>query len=131
MAAPRIREAADVLRCWSAGSFWDRAIGPFAGQAGENVPRLLLTNDRNDNVNSQRAGITDSNPTRLAHALQGAAIPDFFVELSVPLARVGIAEGVCCARGRRPRPLRRLVSRAVSPGLMLDEREALRAEIPG
>jgi leucyl aminopeptidase len=42
-------------------------------------------------MKSQHADIINSNPSRLAHPIQGAAFLDFFVDKGVPFAHIDIA----------------------------------------
>jgi leucyl aminopeptidase len=42
-------------------------------------------------MKSQHADIINSNPSRLAHPIQGAAFLDYFVDKSVPFAHIDIA----------------------------------------
>jgi leucyl aminopeptidase len=55
------------------------------------VWRLPLWKEHKDHMKSQHADIINSNPSRLAHPIQGAAFLDFFVDRSVPFAHIDIA----------------------------------------
>ena len=85
-----------ALGCWSAGYFCDDAklrdaIESAADRTGEKVWRLPLWKEHKDHMKSQHADIINSNPSRLAHPIQGAAFLDFFVDKSVPFAHIDIA----------------------------------------
>jgi leucyl aminopeptidase len=85
-----------ALGCWSAGFFCDDAvlrdsIEASADRTGERVWRLPLWKEHKDHMKSQHADIINSNPSRLAHPIQGAAFLDFFVDKTVPFAHIDIA----------------------------------------
>ena len=85
-----------ALGCWSAGFFCDDAvlrdsIEASADRTGEKVWRLPLWKEHKDHMKSQHADIINSNPSRLAHPIQGAAFLDFFVDKTVPFAHIDIA----------------------------------------
>ncbi len=85
-----------ALGIWSAGYFCDDAvlrdsIEASAERTGERVWRLPLWKDHKDHMKSQHADIINSNPSRLAHPIQGAAFLDFFVDKTVPFAHIDIA----------------------------------------
>jgi leucyl aminopeptidase len=85
-----------ALGCWSAGYFCDDArlrdaIESAADRTGEKVWRLPLWKEHKDHMKSQHADIINSNPSRLAHPIQGAAFLDYFVDKSVPFAHIDIA----------------------------------------
>ena len=85
-----------ALGSWSAGYFCDDAklrdaIESSAERTGEKVWRLPLWKEHKDHMKSQHADIINSNPSRLAHPIQGAAFLDFFVDKSVPFAHIDIA----------------------------------------
>ncbi|MFM7050524.1 MAG: leucyl aminopeptidase family protein, partial [Planctomycetota bacterium] len=67
-----------ALGCWSAGYFCDDAalrdsIESSSERTGEKVWRLPLWKEHKDHMKSQHADIINSNPSRLAHPIQGAA----------------------------------------------------------
>ena len=85
-----------ALGSWSAGYFCDDAklrdaIESSAERSGEKVWRLPLWKEHKDHMKSQHADIINSNPSRLAHPIQGAAFLDFFVDRNVPFAHIDIA----------------------------------------
>jgi leucyl aminopeptidase len=85
-----------ALGSWSAGYFCDDAklrdaIESASERTGEKVWRLPLWKEHKDHMKSQHADIINSNPSRLAHPIQGAAFLDFFVDKSVPFAHIDIA----------------------------------------
>ena len=85
-----------ALGSWSAGYFCDDArlrdaIESAAERTGEKVWRLPLWKEHKDHMKSQHADIINSNPSRLAHPIQGAAFLDFFVDTQVPFAHIDIA----------------------------------------
>ncbi len=85
-----------ALGSWSAGYFCDsaplrEAIESSAERTCEKVWRLPLWKEHKDHMKSQHADIINSNPSRLAHPIQGAAFLDFFVDKSVPFAHIDIA----------------------------------------
>ena len=85
-----------ALGTWSAGYFCDDAnlrerIESSAERTSERVWRLPLWKEHKDHMKSQHADIINSNPSRLAHPIQGAAFLDFFVDKSVPFAHIDIA----------------------------------------
>ena len=85
-----------ALGSWSAGYFCDDAklrdaIESSAERTGEKVWRLPLWKEHKDHMKSQHADIINSNPSRLAHPIQGAAFLDYFVDKSVPFAHIDIA----------------------------------------
>jgi len=85
-----------ALGSWSAGYFCDDAplrdaIESSSERTGEKVWRLPLWKEHKDHMKSQHADIINSNPSRLAHPIQGAAFLDFFVDKSVPFAHIDIA----------------------------------------
>ena len=85
-----------ALGSWSAGYFCDDAklrdaIESSAERTGEKVWRLPLWKEHKEHMKSQHADIINSNPSRLAHPIQGAAFLDFFVDKSVPFAHIDIA----------------------------------------
>jgi leucyl aminopeptidase len=85
-----------ALGSWSAGYFCDDAklrdaIESAAERTGEKVWRLPLWKEHKDHMKSQHADIINSNPSRLAHPIQGAAFLDYFVDKSVPFAHIDIA----------------------------------------
>ena len=85
-----------ALGPWSAGYFCDDAtlrevIESSSSRTGEKVRRLPLWKEHKDHMKSQHADIINSNPSRLAHPIQGAAFLDFFVDKKVPFAHIDIA----------------------------------------
>jgi len=85
-----------ALGPWSAGYFCDDAplrdaIESSSARTGEKVWRLPLWKEHKDHMKSQHADIINSNPSRLAHPIQGAAFLDYFVDKSVPFAHIDIA----------------------------------------
>ncbi|MFM1804816.1 MAG: Cytosol aminopeptidase [Planctomycetota bacterium] len=85
-----------ALGSWSAGYFCDDAalrdsIESASERTGEKVWRLPLWKEHKDHMKSQHADIINSNPSRLAHPIQGAAFLDFFVDKRVPFAHIDIA----------------------------------------
>jgi leucyl aminopeptidase len=85
-----------ALGSWSAGYFCDDAglrdaIESSSERTGEKVWRLPLWKEHKDHMKSQHADIINSNPSRLAHPIQGAAFLDFFVDKGVPFAHIDIA----------------------------------------
>jgi leucyl aminopeptidase len=85
-----------ALGKWSAGYFTHdaalaSAIESSSGATGEKVWRLPLWKEHKDHMKSQHADIVNSNPSRLAHPIQGAAFLDFFVGEGVPFAHIDIA----------------------------------------
>ena len=85
-----------ALGPWSAGYFCDDAplrdaIESSSARTGEKVWRLPLWKEHKDHMKSQQADIITSNPSRLAHPIQGAAFLDYFVDKSVPFAHIDIA----------------------------------------
>ena len=85
-----------ALGPWSAGYFCDDAplrdaIESSSARTGEKVWRLPLWKEHKDHMKSQHADIINSNPSRLAHPIQGAAFLDYFVDKNVPFAHIDIA----------------------------------------
>jgi len=85
-----------ALGSWSAGYFCDDpalrdSIESSSERTGEKVWRLPLWKEHKDHMKSQHADIINSNPSRLAHPIQGAAFLSFFVDKNVPFAHIDIA----------------------------------------
>ncbi len=62
-----------------------------ATRTGEKVWRLPLWQEHKDFMKSQHADIINSNPSRLAHPIQGAAFLAYFVPPTIPWCHIDIA----------------------------------------
>lgn len=62
-----------------------------AESSGEKTWRMPLWKDHKEFMRAQHADILNSNPSRNAHPIQGAAFLAYFVEESVPWAHIDIA----------------------------------------
>jgi len=62
-----------------------------AGATGEKVWQLPLWPEHREYMRAQHADIINSNPSREAHPIQGAAFLAYFVDPSVPWAHIDIA----------------------------------------
>ncbi len=85
-----------ALGNFSAGLFCNDAplrdsVERAASDSSEKVWQLPLWTEHRDFMRGQHADLINSNPSRLAHPIQGAAFLSFFVDERVPWAHLDIA----------------------------------------
>jgi leucyl aminopeptidase len=66
-------------------------INGAADRSGDKVWRMPLWKEHKEFMRAQHADILNSNPSRNAHPIQGAAFLAYFVDESVPWAHIDIA----------------------------------------
>jgi leucyl aminopeptidase len=66
-------------------------VNDAAESSGEKIWRMPLWKDHKEFMRSQHADILNSNPSRNAHPIQGAAFLAYFVDEKIPWAHIDIA----------------------------------------